>query len=34
VWLAIHPDVRKSPRVKAVADLLSEIISAESAALE
>jgi DNA-binding transcriptional LysR family regulator len=34
VWLAIHPDVRKSPRVKAVADLLSEIISAEAAVLE
>jgi DNA-binding transcriptional LysR family regulator len=34
VWLAIHPDVRKSPRVKAVADLVVEIIGAESGVLE
>jgi hypothetical protein len=26
VWLAIHPDVRRSPRVKAVADLIAEVI--------
>lgn len=26
VWLAVHPDVRRSPRVRAVADLIAEVI--------
>jgi DNA-binding transcriptional LysR family regulator len=26
VWLAVHPDVRRSPRVKAVADLIGDAI--------
>lgn len=33
VWLVIHPDVRRSPRVKAVADLISELIRENAAAL-
>jgi DNA-binding transcriptional LysR family regulator len=33
VWLVIHPDVRRSPRVKAVADLLSELIRANAETL-
>jgi DNA-binding transcriptional LysR family regulator len=34
VWLVIHPDVRKSPRVRAVAEVLAEIISGDAAAFE
>jgi DNA-binding transcriptional LysR family regulator len=33
VWLVIHPDVRRSPRVKAVADLITEIIRAAAPVL-
>jgi len=33
LWLVIHPDVRRSPRVKAVAELISELISENTAAL-
>lgn len=33
VWLVIHPDVRRSPRVKAVADLISELIRENAPAL-
>jgi DNA-binding transcriptional LysR family regulator len=33
VWLAVHPDVRKSPRVRAVADLIGEVISEHQQAL-
>ncbi|WP_206076883.1 LysR family transcriptional regulator [Massilia horti] len=33
IWLAVHPDVRRSPRVKAVADLLADVIHEGEAAL-
>ncbi|GAB3425719.1 LysR family transcriptional regulator [Massilia solisilvae] len=33
VWLAVHPDVRRSPRVKMVADLVAELIQGEEALL-
>jgi DNA-binding transcriptional LysR family regulator len=32
VWLVIHPDVRRSPRVRAVADLVAEIVGGNAAA--
>ena len=33
IWMVIHPDVRRSPRVKAVADILSELLRGNAAAL-
>jgi DNA-binding transcriptional LysR family regulator len=33
LWLVIHPDVRRSPRVRAVADLISELIRENAPAL-
>ena len=34
LWLVVHPDVRRSPRVRAVADSLAEIIAAAAAVLD
>lgn len=34
VWLVVHPDVRRSPRVRAVADSLAAMIAAEAAVLD
>jgi DNA-binding transcriptional LysR family regulator len=33
IWLAIHPDVRRSPRVKAVAEALTELFAQHAPAL-
>ena len=33
LWLVLHPDVRRSPRVRLVADLLADLIQAERSAL-
>ena len=27
IWLVVHPDVRRSPRVRLIADLLVEVVS-------
>lgn len=33
IWSVVHPDVRHSPRVRLVADLVAELVAAEAAAL-
>ncbi|TFW09882.1 LysR family transcriptional regulator [Oxalobacteraceae bacterium OM1] len=33
LWLAIHPDVRRSPRVKAIADILTDLFREHAQAL-
>ncbi|MDF1692541.1 MAG: LysR family transcriptional regulator substrate-binding protein [Zhongshania sp.] len=33
LWLVMHPDVRRSPRVRAIADLISDIFLQEAAEL-
>jgi hypothetical protein len=26
IWLVLHPDVRRSPRVRLIADLIAEVV--------
>ena len=33
LWLAVHPDVRRSPRVTLMAELLAEMLQAHAALL-
>jgi DNA-binding transcriptional LysR family regulator len=33
LWLAVHPDVRRSPRVTVMAELLAEVLQAHAALL-
>ena len=33
LWLVVHPDVRRSPRVRLIADLVAEVVTAGAAVL-
>ena len=33
IWLVMHPDVKRSPRVRVVADLLVEVVTGAQALL-
>jgi DNA-binding transcriptional LysR family regulator len=33
LWLAVHPDVRRSPRVTLMAELLADVLQAHAALL-